>query len=81
MTEPQESPRTLRAITTLMRERFSPESDAWQNFVAECQMRFRTPSVLGENRIVPDSIWDYWLVVATGDSCDYDADGARTTKT
>jgi hypothetical protein len=68
-------PRTLRAITTLMRSKFPPETDAWQHFVAECQTRFKTPSVLGEDRIVPDSIWDYWTAAASGENAHYDADG------
>lgn len=80
MIEPARPLRTLAAITLLMRSKFPPESEAWQDFVAECQIRFKTRSELGaEERIVPESIWDYWTAVATGDHADYHPEGARKT--
>lgn len=81
MTKRFEPVRTLGAITSLMRSKFSPETDAWQDFVSECQARFKTRSALSaKDRIVPDSIWEYWTAVAHAASGDYDPDGSLTTK-
>jgi hypothetical protein len=81
MIEPFEPLRTLGAITSIMRSKFPPECNAWQDFVAECQTRFKTQSALSAaDRIVPDSIWEYWTAVASGASNDYHADGSRKTQ-
>jgi hypothetical protein len=47
MTEPVDPPHTLRTITMLMRTAYSPETDAWRDFVAECQVLFKAPSAPG----------------------------------
>jgi hypothetical protein len=63
---------------SLMMAQFLKGSDAWRDFVADCEKRV-TPIASSDRNIlaVPDDVWAYWTSVARGNCDDYDSDGAR----
>jgi hypothetical protein len=68
---------TLSELTTAM-FRFSPRSDAWKDFAADCRERLNVASVTGAaGGDAPTDFAEHWLSVAMGESQDYDGDGAR----
>jgi hypothetical protein len=58
--------------------KFPPDSDAWKDFTADCHERLNVASLTGAAGVdAPDDFSDYWLMVAAGESDDYDAHGTR----
>ena len=58
--------------------RFSPASDAWKDFAADCRQRLNVASVTNIAGVdAPTDFAEHWLSVATGERQDYDGDGAR----
>jgi hypothetical protein len=59
--------------------RFSPSSDAWRDFAADCRERLGVASLTDVAGVdTPTDFSDYWLSVVWGDGGDYAPDGART---
>ena len=70
-------PMTLSALCDTM-FRFSPVSDAWKDFAADCRERLGVASLTNVAGVdTPADFSDYWLSVAWGESGAYDADGSR----
>jgi hypothetical protein len=68
---------TLSELSNAM-FRFSPTSDAWKDFAADCRERLKVSSLTAAAGVdAPADFSDYWLSVATGASEDYDAEGTR----
>ena len=58
--------------------RFSPESDAWRDFAADCRERLNVASLTAVAGVeAPADFADYWLTVVRGDNEDYTANGER----
>jgi hypothetical protein len=66
---------------SMLMTQFPDDSDAWQDFVADCERRVRAiPSCDRSGGLpVPSDLWAYWISVARGFCADYDGDGARVT--
>jgi hypothetical protein len=57
---------------------FPPMSAAWKDFAADCRKRLNVALLAAAAGVeAPPDFADYWLSVASGESEDYDADGAR----
>jgi hypothetical protein len=57
---------------------FPPTSDAWKDFATDCRERLNVVSLAAVAGVeAPADFSDYWLSVASGESEDYNADGAR----
>jgi hypothetical protein len=57
---------------------FPPMSDAWKDFADDCRKRLNVDSLTEVAGVeAPADFADYWLSVASGESEDYDAEGAR----
>jgi len=58
--------------------RFSPPSDAWKDFVADCRETLNVASLTAVAGVeTPADFSDYWMSVANGESVDYDEEGVR----
>jgi hypothetical protein len=63
---------------SMLMTQFPKDSDAWQDFVADCERRVRAiPSCDRRGPPVPSDLWTYWTSVARGISDDYDVEGGR----
>jgi hypothetical protein len=58
--------------------RYGQDSQAWQDFAADCDRRRIVERDGSRIVIVPQDRWEHWHGVAAGASEDYDENGART---